>query len=30
VLKLADGHRNQPVATQNNIRNWISAGALNN
>jgi len=30
VLKLASGHRSVPVASQNNIRNWISAGALNN
>ena len=27
---LASGHRNIPTANQNMIRNWISAGALNN
>jgi hypothetical protein len=30
VLKLASGHRSVPTASQNNIRNWISAGALSN
>jgi hypothetical protein len=30
VLQLAGGHRNVSTVNQNNIRNWISAGALNN
>lgn len=30
VLQLASGHRSVPVAMQNNIRSWISAGSLNN
>ncbi len=30
VIQLASGHRNLPTAQQNLIRNWISAGALNN
>jgi len=30
VIQLASGHRNVPANLQNDIRNWISAGALNN
>jgi len=30
VLQLASGHRSVSTVNQNNIRNWISAGALNN
>jgi sugar lactone lactonase YvrE len=30
VVQLAGGHRSVSTANQNNIRNWISAGALNN
>ncbi len=30
VLKLAGGHRNVSATNQNNIKSWISAGALNN
>jgi hypothetical protein len=30
VIKLAGGHRNVSAANQNNIKSWISAGALNN
>jgi len=30
VLKLAGNHRPVSTANQNNIRSWISAGALNN
>jgi hypothetical protein len=30
VLELAGGHRSVSTANQNNIRSWISAGALNN
>ena len=30
VLQLAGGHRNVSPTNQNNIRAWISAGALNN
>ena len=30
VIKLAGGHRNVPAAEQNNIKSWITAGALNN
>jgi len=30
VLQLASGHQNVSTANQNNIRNWISAGAINN
>jgi len=30
VLQLASGHRSVSAANQNNIRSWISAGALNN
>ena len=30
VIQLANGHRSVSTANQNNIRNWISAGALNN
>jgi len=30
VTQLAGGHRSVPTAMQNNIRNWISSGALNN
>jgi hypothetical protein len=30
VIQLANGHRSVSTSNQNNIRNWISAGALNN
>ena len=30
VIQLAGGHRNVSAANQNNIKSWITAGALNN
>ncbi|HQR45101.1 MAG TPA: hypothetical protein PLB02_02335 [Thermoanaerobaculia bacterium] len=30
VQKLAGGHRSVSATNQNNIKSWISAGALNN